>query len=140
VCLNFYFLCRVERNLLQINKKIFRLFLKKNEKERRKFFLKIKRIETKNKRKNYFLEICAKKGHNKTGCAKVVVPWSCVTCDILQERKKFRYRKTKLDNLVFNFGFLPLLALLGGVGTAGHCIGRLNFQDQLHVFRNAWRP
>jgi len=58
----------VERNLLKINKKSSTVFEKKKKTEKN-FFLQIKKIEKiskQNKMGN------AKKGHNKTGCAKVI--------------------------------------------------------------------
>jgi len=67
----------VERNLLKINKKSSR-FLKKKEKKNvgKNNFYELKKIgkRKKQKKKIFFCEIYAKKGHNKTGCAKVVAP------------------------------------------------------------------
>jgi len=73
----------VERNLLKIKKKILQLFLKKkNEKDEKNFFYKSKKLK---KEKIIFVKFApkrstpkwtsnktgnAKKGHNKTGCAK----------------------------------------------------------------------
>jgi len=45
------------------------------KKDERNFFYKLKKLKKeKSKIKNYFRKIRAKKGHNKTGHAKVVAP------------------------------------------------------------------
>jgi len=59
------FLCRVERNLLQLNKKIFQLFLKKKGIKIEIFFYKLKKLKKKAKEKNYFCEIRTKKVRSK---------------------------------------------------------------------------
>jgi len=69
-------------NLLKINKKSSTDFEKKMKKM--ELFYKLKKLKQKAKEKNYFLEIHAKKvrskmgnakkGHNKTGRAKVSAP------------------------------------------------------------------
>jgi len=95
-----FFLCGVKRNLLQINKKSSTAFEKKNWRRKKSVFYKLKK-------KNYFREIRAKKfrskmgnakkGHNKTGRAKVDVPKrrasiALVFCYTLQALCNCRHR------------------------------------------------
>jgi len=90
VCLNLYFLCRVERNYRKSKQKIFQCFWK-IKKDGNHNFYKLKNWKKKKSKKNYFYEIRAKKIHSKMDqqqngqrhkglqqngpCQKDVLPW-----------------------------------------------------------------
>jgi len=61
------FITNKQKNLLTV-------FEKKKWKKTEKLFYKFKKLKRKMRKKNYFREIRTKKGHNKTGHAKVVMP------------------------------------------------------------------